>query len=166
MVGRNVENAKEIRAYIKTRALLSKASQDIYADICIVYSSNSMSFSTVCRWVRKFSAGVESVTSAPKSGRPKSASSPKIVEKNKLLVKSDARYTSQQIANMVGISKASALRILRNILKMKKKSARWIPHLLTEEQTRTRVRMARKLLKRFPRYDKKLFMNIATGDES
>ena len=26
--------------------------------------------------------------------------------------------------------------------------------------------MARKLLKRFPRYDKKLFMNIATGDES
>ena len=71
-----------------------------------------MSFSTVCRWVRKFSAGVESVTSAPKSGRPKSASSPKIVEQNKLLVKSDARYTSQQIANMVVISKASALRIL------------------------------------------------------
>ena len=29
---------------------------DIYADICNFYGSNSMSFSTVCRWVRKFSA--------------------------------------------------------------------------------------------------------------
>ena len=84
MVGRSVENAKEIRAYINTRGLLGKASKDIYADICTVYGSNTMSFSTVCRWVRKFSAGVESVTSAPKSGRPKSASSPNIVENIKL----------------------------------------------------------------------------------
>ena len=66
-----------------------------------------MSFSTVCRLIRKFSAGVGSVTSAPKSCRSKSASSPKIV-KNIILVKSDARYTSQQIADMVRISKAFA----------------------------------------------------------
>ena len=51
---------------------------DIYADICTVYVSNS----TVCRRVRDFSAGVASVTSAPKYCRSKSASSPKIVIKN------------------------------------------------------------------------------------
>ena len=33
MVGRNVENANEIRADIKTRALLSRCSTDIYVDI-------------------------------------------------------------------------------------------------------------------------------------
>ena len=33
-------------------------------------------------WVRKFSAGVESIKNAPKSGQLKSASSPRIVEKN------------------------------------------------------------------------------------
>ena len=49
------------------------------------------------------------VLSVPKSGRPKSASSPRNVEK-KCLVKSGARYTSQLIADMVVISKASALR--------------------------------------------------------
>ena len=48
-----------------------------------------MSFSTVCRQVRYFSAGVESVTSAPKYCRSKSASSSKIVIKN-YIVKSDA----------------------------------------------------------------------------
>ena len=57
MVGRSVENEIEIRADIKTRALLSRGSTDIYADICTVNVSNSMSFSTVCRQVRDFSAG-------------------------------------------------------------------------------------------------------------
>ena len=66
MVGRNVENEIEIRADIKTRALLSRGSTDIYADIYTVYVSISMSFSTVCRQVRDFSVGVGSVTSAPK----------------------------------------------------------------------------------------------------
>ena len=41
-----------------------------------VYGSNSMSFSTVCRWVRKFSADLRPVITSPKSGRSKSASSP------------------------------------------------------------------------------------------
>ena len=81
MVGRSVENEIEIRADIKTRALLSRGSTDIYADICTVYVSNSMSFLTVCRQVRDVSAGVGPVTSAPKYCRSKSASSPKIVIK-------------------------------------------------------------------------------------
>ena len=81
MVGRSVENEIEIRADIKTRALLSRGSTDIYADMCTVYVSNLMSFSTVCRQVRDFSAGVGSVSSAPKYCRSKSASSPKIVIK-------------------------------------------------------------------------------------
>ena len=81
MVGRSVENEIGIRADIKTRALLSRGSTDIYADICTVYVSNSKSFSTVCRQVRDFSAGVGSVTSAPKYWRSKSTSSPKIVIK-------------------------------------------------------------------------------------
>ena len=81
MVGKSIENEIEISADIKTRALLSRGSTDIYADICTVYVSHSLSFSTVCRQVRDFSAGVGSVTSAPKHCRSKSASSPKIVIK-------------------------------------------------------------------------------------
>ena len=52
----------------------------------MVVQCNSMSFSTVCRWVRQLSANVGPVTSAPNSGRSKSAScSPKIV--NLFLIK-------------------------------------------------------------------------------
>ena len=79
MVGRSAENEIEIRADIKTRALLSRGSTDIYVDICTVYVSNSMSFSTVCRQVRYFSAGVGSVTSAPKYCRSETASSKRLL---------------------------------------------------------------------------------------
>ena len=65
---------------------------------------------------------------------------------------------------MVGISKAFALRFWRNILKIKKESTWWAPHLLNEEQKYMHVRTARKLLKPFPRYDQKLFMNVVTYD--
>ena len=116
----SVKNANEIRAYIKTCAWLDRGvSMDIYADIHAVNGSNEMSFSTTRRWIRKFSAGVESVKNALKSGRPKTASSPSIVEKIKHIVKSDTRYTSQVIADMAGFSKASVLGILWNIVKLR-----------------------------------------------
>ena len=49
---------------------------------------------------------------------------------------------------------------------MKKESTWWAPHLLNEEQLFAHVRMARKLVKRFPRYDQKVFLNEVTDDES
>ena len=42
MVWRSDENEIEIRADIETRALLSRGSTEIFADICTVYVSNSM----------------------------------------------------------------------------------------------------------------------------
>ena len=56
MGGKIFEHANEIWTDIKTQALLNRSSMGIYADICTVYGSNSMSFFTVCRWVRKFNA--------------------------------------------------------------------------------------------------------------
>ena len=73
-----------------------------------------MSFSTVCRLVRKLSADVGPVIGSHKSDTSKYPSSPKIVEL--FLVKLAASYTTQLNVDMVGISKASALGFWRNIL--------------------------------------------------
>ena len=40
-----------------------------------------------------------------------------------------------------------------------------MPHLLTDKQKRQRVKAAKKLLQMFPKYDKKQFANVVTGDE-
>ena len=51
-------------------------------------------------------------------------------------------------------------------MNVRKISARWVPHLLTDEQKRQRVKVAKKLLQMFPKYDKKQFSNVVTGDEN
>ena len=54
----------------------------------------------------------------------------------------------------------------KKILKVTKISARWIPHLLKYEQKCTRVRMAMQLLKKYPKYQKKVSDSLITGDKT
>ena len=114
-----------------------------------------MSYDTVRRWKKKFESGVESIKNAPKSGRPKSASHKDIVSKIKEIIEGDARFTVRDIARKVGISLSTVHLNLKKHLKVRKISATWVPHLLTDEQKRQRVKVAKKLLQMFPKYDKK-----------
>ena len=123
------------------------------------------SFSSVTRGCKKFKSGVDSVKDAPHARRPKTASQ-KIVEKVKNMVATDARFTLRHIAKCVGISVGAAHTILRRDLKMRRISARWIPYLLTKEQKLARVKIAKQLLKQFPKYNNRSFTNIITGDET
>ena len=109
---------------------------------------------------------MDSVKDAPHARRPKTATSPKLVEKVKDLIATDARFTTRYIAKCVGISVGAAHTILRRDLKMRRISARWIPHLLTKEQKLARVRISKQLLKQFPKYNNRSFANIITGDET
>ena len=104
---------------------------------------------------KKFESGVESFKNALKSGRPKSASRKEIVSKIKEIIEVDARFTVRDIARKVGTSLSTVQLILKKHLKVRKISARWVPHLLTDEQKRQRVKVAKKLLQMFPKYDKK-----------
>ena len=56
--------------------------------------------------------------------------------------------------------------VLKKHLKVRKIAAGWVPHLLTDEQKRQRVKVAIKLLQMFPKYDKKQFVNFVTVDET
>ena len=56
--------------------------------------------------------------------------------------------------------------ILKKHLKVRNIFARWLPHLLTGEQNRQRVKVAKKLLQMFQTYDKKQFVNAVAGDEN
>ena len=51
-------------------------------------------------------------------------------------------------------------------LKVRKIFARWVPHLLTHEQNRQPVRVAKKMLQMFQTCDKKELANVVTGDEN
>ena len=153
--------------YIKNRSKLGIASKDIFQELCNVYGQNEVSYSTVTRWVKKFKMGLEGVKDATKPGRSHNAATNNVIQKKVLeVVDSDARLTVREIAQKVGVSPATTIRILKRELKMTRISARWIPHLLSEDQTRMRVKLAKDLLKLYPTYDWKQFSNIITGDET
>ena len=120
-----------------------------------------MNLDTVRRWKKKFEPGVASIKNAPKS-----ASRKEIVSKIKEIIEGDARFTVRDIARKVGVSLSTVHLILKKRLNVRKISTRCVPHLLTDEQKRQRVKVAKKLLQMFPKYDKKQFANFVTGDET
>ena len=164
MVGRSVDKKDEIRAYIKARSKLGCSLKKLMTEISTAFGPSCVSYDTVRRWKKKFESGVESIKNAPKSGRPKSASRKEIV--SKIIIEGDARCTVRDIARKVGISLSTVHLILKKHLKVRKISARWVPHLLTDEQKRQRVKVAKKLLQMFQKYDEKQFANVVTGDET
>ena len=166
MVGRSVDKKDEIRAYIKARSKLGCSLKKLMTEIYTAFGPSCVSYDTVRRWKKKSESGVESIKNAPKSGRPKSASRKEIVSKIKEIIEGDAIFTVHDIARKVGISLSTVHLILKKHLKVRKISARWVPHLLTDEQKRQRVKVAKKLLQMFPKYDKKQFANVVTGDET
>ena len=67
------------------------------------------------------------------------------------LVEQDARLSVKDIASCTGISKGSVQTILKKRLDMRKVCARWVPHLLIEEQKTQRLKCDRELLKTYER---------------
>ena len=166
MVGKRSLKSDEIRTYIKARNELKIEPKSIFNEICQVYGDNEVSYRLVRNWIAKFNSGLDSIQDASRSGRRRTAVTPKNISKISNILKSDARYTSPEIAQMTGISEASARRILKKNLGLSRKVARWIPHILTKDQLTQRVKMAKKLLKLYPKFERKGFVNIVTGDET
>ena len=164
MVGRSVDKKDEIRAYIKAHSKPGCSLKKLMTEISTAFGPSCVSYDTVRRWKKKFESDVESIKNASKSGRPKSASRKEIVSKIMEIIEGDARFTFRDIARKVGISLSTVHLILKKHLKVRKISARWVPHLLTDEQKRQRVKVAEKLLQMFPKYDKNA--NVVTGDET
>ena len=87
-----------------------------------------------------------------------------IISKIKEIIEGDARFTVCDIAPKVGISLSTVHLILKKHLKVRKIFARWVPHLLSDEQNRQQVKVAKKMLQTFLTTDKKQSANVVTGD--
>ena len=99
-----------------------------------IYGDNEVSYRVVRNWIRKFNSGIDSVQDASRSGRPRTAVTPKNMSKVNKILDSDAWYTSYEIARMTGISEASTRTIQKKKLGLTRNVARWIPLKLTNKQ--------------------------------
>ena len=95
---------------------------------------------------------------------------PFLTEKNfatvKTLIEEDAHYTVQEIEELSGIHSSSVLKILREGLGLPKICPRWVPHLLTDEQKQSRVRLASQVIEKYDKCDPSGLEEIVTGDDT
>lgn len=158
---------EEVRTIIKFSVLLGKSASAIHAELAQVLGEESApGLSTVKRWAVKFREGEAEVSDAPRSGRPRTATTDDNVALVQELLAEDRRLTVQEISLEVGISEGSVWDILHNKLQKRKKCARWVPHLLTDEHKACRITLARAHLRRFRREGDAFLDRIVTGDET
>ena len=121
---------------------------------------------TVFRWVKAFKAGKSSVEDDTRPGRPKNSVTKANIAAVKIVVEQDARLSVKDIASCTGISVGSVQTILKKRLELRKVCARWVPHLLTEEQKTQRLKCARELLKTYKGCNSWVISNLLTGAET
>ena len=114
---------------------------------------------TVFRWVKAFKARKFSVEDDTRPGRPKISVTKANITAVKIVVERDARLSVKDIASCTGMQT-----ILKKRLDLRKVCARWVPHLLTEEQKIQRLKCARELLKTYKGCNSRVISNLLTGD--
>ena len=84
----------------------------------------------------------------PWVGRPVSVLTEKNVATVKTLIEEETCYTVQEIEELSGIHSSSVLKILRKRLGPRKICTRWVPHLLTDEQKQSQVRLVPQVIEK------------------
>ncbi|GFR94660.1 translational activator GCN1-like, partial [Elysia marginata] len=110
--------------------------------------------------------GKKSLSYCPRAGRPKSCVNEQTVASIKKDIDEDPHISVRELSNTNGLSYGTVHTIITEHLRMKKVCARWIPHLLTEDQKRERVHRAMELLSMFEPHGPKRLSDILTGDET
>ena len=143
----NMDQKTEIRNYIKCRIRLNIDSKQIFIELCCINGPQTISMCTVFRWVKAFKARKFSVEDDTHPGRPKTSVTKANIAAVKIVVEQDARLSVKDIASCTGISEGSVQTILNKCLDLRKVCARWVPHLLTEEQKTQSLKCARNFWK-------------------
>ena len=131
-----------------------------------ILTSETISVRTVFSWVKAFKAGKFSVEDDTRPGRHKTSVTKANIAAVKVVVEQDARLSVKDIVSCTGISEGSVQTILKKRLDQRKVCARWILHLVTEEQKPQRLICARELLKTYKGCNSRVIYNLLIGDET
>jgi [histone H3]-lysine36 N-dimethyltransferase SETMAR len=130
------------------------------------FAEQCLSRPRVFAWAKSFREGREAVENESHARRPTTSCTPDNIARVDELIRADRRVTIREIAEELEISVGSVEKIVRNVLKFSKVSARWVPRLLNEDHKEARVSVASSLLKRFQKEGNDFLDSIVTCDET
>lgn len=138
----------QFRAVLLADFLRGVSCQESHKNLIEAYGRDAPSIHTVRRWFAKFRRGQRSLEDDHRSGRPATAVTPKNMQRVEELIRERRNVTHREIQRQCGIGAAAVNSILHHQLGARKLASRWIPHLLSNDQKRTRVKWCREMLKK------------------
>ena len=125
----------EMRAVIKFFFFLQcKAPKKIHAILTETLGKHAPSYATVKNWVAQFKRGDFPTCDSPRPGRPKTVTTPEIIDQIYKLFLEDHRISAKSIAEQLGVSRERVGSIIHEDLDMRKLSAKWVPKCLNADQ--------------------------------
>jgi len=121
-------NNIETRTVIKFFFFLQgKAPKKMHAILKETLGKHAPSYATVKNWVAHFKHGDFSTCDMPRPGRPKTVSTPTIIDQIHELILEDRRISAKSIAEQLGSSRERVGSIIHEYLDMRKLSTKWVP---------------------------------------
>jgi len=116
--------------------------------------------------VTQFKRGDFSTSDTPRPGRPKTVTTPEIIDQIHKLILEDRRISANSIDEQLGISRKFVGSIIHEDLDMRKLSARWVPKCLSEDQKLQRCQSCEQNVEFFLRDPNNFLSRLVTRDET
>jgi len=127
---------------------------------------HASSYATVKNWVNQFKHGDFSTCVAHRPGRPKTVTTPEIIDQIHELILEELRISAKSTAEQLGISHEWVGSIILEDLDMQKLFAKWVTKCLNADQKRQQFQSSEEFLE-FVRRDPNDFLSrLVTMDET
>ena len=146
--------------------LLCKAPKEIHAILTETLGESTPSHATVRNWVAQFKRGNVSTYHVPLPGRPKTVTSPEIIDEIHELILEHRRISAKSIAEQLGISRERVGSIIHEGLDKRKLSTNWDPKCLDADKKLQRRQSSEQLWNFFRRDPNGFLSRLVTMDET
>jgi len=116
--------------------------------------------------VAQFKRGDFATCDAPRPGRPKTLTTPEIIDQIHEVILEDRRISAKSIAEQLRISRERVGSIILEDLDMRNLSAKWVLKCLTAAQNRQRCQLSEQRLGFFGRDPNNFMLRLVTMDET
>jgi len=113
-----------------------KLRKEIHTILTETLGEHAPLYATVKNWVAQLKLGDFSTCDAPNPGRPKTVTTPEIIDQIHELIFEDRRILAKSTAEQQGISHEQVGYIIHEDLDMGKLFAKWVPKCLNLDQKR------------------------------
>jgi len=117
-------------------------------------------------WVIQFKRGDFSTCDAPRPRRPKTVTTPEVIDKIHELILEDRRISVKSIVEQLSISRERVGSISHEDLDMRKLCGKWVPKCLNADQKLQRCQSSEEFLQFFPRDPNDFLSRLVTMEET